>query len=133
MDDIAKIALGVFIGALAAAFSWEGIQAVRLEIAIKKAETEMKKAIATETRRQDEQSRLQEEQRRQREQNANEAAQQQRERLRQIEQAKRDKESAFSRYFQPSETCKADPVQAECANAYMKAKTIFDSQYNPTN
>jgi uncharacterized membrane protein YccC len=132
MDDVLKIALGVFIGALAAAFTWEGIQTVRVEMALKKATDEMKRAsqqaradqqaeqaaqqMAQEAQAKDEQERQKQNQ---------EAAQLQR--LRQ-----HDKEEAWKQFFKPTASCLKDAVQAECANAHMRAKTIFESQYQPT-
>ena len=132
MDDMLKIAVGVFIGALAAAFTWEGIQTVRIEIALKRASDEMKRVTmqaeatnkANQARRQAAQE---EETRAQQERGQRNAEAQQLQRLRQ-----QDKEAAFNRFFQPTENCKKDAVQAACANAFMRANTVFNSQYEPT-
>lgn len=131
MDEVLKIALGVFIGALAAAFTWEGIQAVRLEIAMEQAKMKMQEEIKISKARQAERDRAQYEEQQRNQREAEEARQRQIE-LAQIEiQRKRDKEDAFKKFWQPTPSCKADPVQNECANSYIKAQTIFNSQYVP--
>lgn len=129
MDDVLKIALGVFIGALAAAFAWEGIQYVRVKAALELANQEVKRAAAK-TR----------EEQRQREQQLQDA---ERHRLaveRQIqEQARADaevrkraeaaREAAWQRFYKPSEPCRVDPSTAPCANEYMRRRRLFEVQY----
>jgi regulator of protease activity HflC (stomatin/prohibitin superfamily) len=131
MNDILKIAIGVFIGALAAAFTWEGIQTIRVEIALKKASEEMKRSTeATQARlNAQQQTRTQEQQRIGQEQQAN--AQRAAESQLLDRQRIQDKAEAFKRFYKPTTSCAADPVQMDCANAHIKAKTIFESQYVP--
>jgi hypothetical protein len=132
MDDVLKIAIGVFIGALAAAFTWEGIQTIRVEITLKRLADDAKRATqqmqatqqaqqATQQAMRDGQARDQQERQKQ----AQEAAQ-----LQQLR--KQDKEDAWKRFFKPTESCVRDAIQGDCANAYIRAKTMFESQYQPT-
>lgn len=132
MKDTLKIALGVFIGALATAFTYEGITALRVEIALRNAAKEMNRAAAqAQAESQARQSAL----RTEREKKAQELQQAQRRDIEAAELQKlreKDKAEAFKKFHQPTTACKADPNQIDCANAYIKAKTIFESQYEPT-
>lgn len=132
METILKIAVGVFIGALAAAFTWEGVQTVQVEIALKQASDKMKQtAMEIDARNKAQQIAEQT----QRDKNAREQQQrqQQAEETRQLQSMRDDdKKAAFSRFFQPTPECQRDRAQAICANAYMKARTTFESQYQPT-
>lgn len=130
MDDILKIAIGVFIGALAAAFAWEGIQYVRLQVAAEQAKQEMQRAqrqMREEQRARDQaqaeaDQRRRDTQRRQEEQ-ARAAADARR-------QAERDKEAAWQRFYKPSVACQRDPTTMPCANEHMKARKLFEVQYS---
>jgi uncharacterized membrane protein YhiD involved in acid resistance len=131
MEDTLKIALGVFIGALAAAFTWEGIQTIRVEIALKHASDEIRKANEqAQARSRAQQATAMAEQNRQ----AQEAEDAQRKAIEAADLAKlreKDRAEAFKRFYQPTASCATDPNQMACANAFMKATTVFNSQYQP--
>ena len=124
-----QIALGVFIGALAALFAYEGISAYRMKLAAQDAAKEMKAAVdrqnaaAAQARNRLEQQRQQ--------------AQDQEERQRQAQQAmiaehrerQARKDAAFQRFYKPSASCQADPATVPCANEYMQAKKRFQDTY----
>lgn len=124
-----QIALGVFIGALAALFAYEGISAYRMKLAAQDAAKEMKAAVdrqnaaAAQARNRLEQQRQQ--------------AQEQEERQRQAQQAmiaehrerQARKDAAFQRFYKPSSACQADPATVPCANEYMQAKKRFEDNY----
>ena len=124
-----QIALGVFIGALAALFAYEGISAYRMKLAAQDAAKEMKAAVdrqnaaAAQARSRLEQQRQQ--------------AQDQEERQRQAQQAmiaehrerQARKDAAFQRFYKPSSACQADPATVPCANEYMQAKKRFEASY----
>lgn len=132
MNDILKIAIGVFIGALAAGFAWEGINALVVQQALKEADQQMQGALKLQNEEQ--RQRQQELANRQRleQQRAQQWEEQQQEQMKLSELRRQDKEAAFKRFYQPTPSCKADSSQMECANAYMRAKTTFESQYVPT-
>ena len=124
-----QIALGVFIGALAALFAYEAISAYRMKLAAQDAAKEMKAAVdrqnaaAAQARSRLEQQRQQ--------------AQDQEERQRQAQQAmiaehrerQARKDAAFQRFYKPSAACQADPATVPCANEYMQAKKRFEDTY----
>ena len=124
-----QIALGVFIGALAALFAYEAISAYRMKLAAQDAAKEMKAAVdrqnaaAAQARNRLEQQRQQ--------------AQEQEERQRQAQQAmiaehrerQARKDAAFQRFYKPSSACQADPATVPCANEYMQAKKRFEDTY----
>ena len=124
-----QIALGVFIGALAALFAYEAISAYRMKLAAQDAAKEMKAAVdrqnaaAAQARSRLEQQRQQ--------------AQDQEERQRQAQQAmiaehrerQARKDAAFQRFYKPSSACQADPATVSCANEYMQAKKRFEDTY----
>lgn len=124
-----QIALGVFIGALAALFAYEAISAYRMKLAAQDAAKEMKAAVdrqnaaAAQARNRLEQQRQQ--------------AQEQEERQRQAQQAmiaehrerQARKDAAFQRFYKPSSACQADPATVPCANEYMQAKKRFEDNY----
>ena len=124
-----QIALGVFIGALAALFAYEAISAYRMKLAAQDAAKEMKAAVdrqnaaAAQARNRLEQQRQQ--------------AQDQEERQRQAQQAmiaehrerQARKDAAFQRFYKPSSACQADPATVPCANEYMQAKKRFQDTY----
>jgi len=130
MDDIIKIAIGVFIGALAAAFAWEGIQTIRLELAAERAKQEIQRAQRkmrdeerARTRALQEADRQRLQAQRERDEQSHAVADAQR-------QAERDREAAWNRYYKPSTGCVADPTTIPCANEHMKARKLFEIQYN---
>ena len=124
-----QIALGVFIGALAALFAYEAISAYRMKLAAQDAAKEMKAAVdrqnaaAAQARNRLQQQRQQ--------------AQDQEERQRQAQQAmiaehrerQARKDAAFQRFYKPSSACQADPATVPCANEYMQAKKRFQDTY----
>lgn len=127
--DVFKIALGVFIGGLAAVFTYEAILAYRAEQALRKIEQQAKaqtdRANAEAAKRMQQAAREQQE--------ADQKAEQLRSaralaaRLEAERQARRD--AAWSKFYQPSPSCKMDSGTAACANEYMAARKRFDSQY----
>jgi hypothetical protein len=129
MEDITKTAVGVFIGALAALFVYEGITVLRLEYAVYKAQQHVKaeqaKQRAAEAASRQQQQDLQ--QQRQRDAEAERASQLQR----QQEQAQRDRarQQAWERFYAAPEICKQDPGTVYCANSYMRARRQFEEQY----
>jgi len=132
METILKIAVGVFIGALAAAFTWEGVQTVRVEIALKQASDKMKQT-ATEINARNRANQIAEQTEHDRNAKEQQQRQQQAEEARQLQSLRDDdKKAAFNRFFQPTPECQRDSAQAVCANAYIKAQTTFEKQYKPT-
>lgn len=127
--DVLKIALGVFIGSLAAVFTYEAIVAFRAEQAVRKvlqetkAQTDRINAEAAKRSQQEAQERQEAEQRAEQVRNARALAA----RLEAERQARRD--AAWSKFYQPSPSCKMDSGTAACANEYMAARKRFDSQY----
>lgn len=129
MEDVFKIALGVFIGSLAAVFAWEGITYVRLEIAAERARQE----IARTQREMRDQQRAQDRANAEADQRQRDARQRREDQARAADearrQAERDKAAAWSRYYKPSAGCVADPTTVPCANEHMKARKLFEVQY----
>lgn len=127
--DVFKIALGVFIGGLAAAFTYEAILAYRAEEAIRKASEEIKVQNArtnAEITKQNELDRQAREEERQRVERLR-AAQAMEARLE--SERRQRKEEAWAKFHQPSPNCKLDSGTAACANEYMAARKRFESQY----
>ena len=127
--DILKTALGVFIGALAALFAYEAINALRLEYAarqlVQNLEKEQKNARAQAARQQQQQQ--ENEQQQHEAQQAARMADQLAQRL-ERERSSR-KQAAWTAFYQPSASCRADAVTAACANEHIAAKRRFDAQY----
>lgn len=132
MGDIAKIAFGVFIGIMAANGVEEAIAKWRIEQASRQMVQELKvmqdkERLAEQQRQQyqqQQQERLQLQQQQQRWQ------QEEKERLRQQQLlAVRKKEQAWSNFYQPSYTCRADPSRGDCADAHIRARKSFEAQY----
>lgn len=134
--DVLKIALGVFIGGLLAAFAF----AKYIDWEMSRAVWQFDKAIGRETQRMrsevDQFSQSQERTRQQ--QIAAEQIERDRAALqvrqRQIakqQEAERDarRQAAWERYYQPSAACRADSSTMTCANAFMAAKKRFLEQY----
>lgn len=123
--DVIKIALGVFIGGLLAAFAYEGIVAWRLEQAAKQVSQALKNQQAVQDQSRLEQERLH--------QNRQLAAEQQRQKAAAIHAervaAEKRKEAAWLNFYQPSITCRADPSRGDCADAYIRAKKAFEATY----
>ncbi len=127
--DVVKIAIGVFVGSLLAVFAYEQILAVRVEIAAREASSYLQKQSAQAAAAAERARTLRDEEREERARNDRERAEAQRA----IADAARLREErrrlAWSRYFQPSEACRADPGTLPCANAHMAAKKRFDAEY----
>lgn len=129
LGQIFAIAIGVFIGALAALYTWERIMEWRLERAANTAALQMRdsvKQIDLTNRR------LALE--RQWELQKQEIAEMERKAAavevdRQRRAAAERKEAAWQRFFRPSAACVHDSANIVCANAYMAAKKAFDAQY----
>ena len=127
--DILKIALGVFIGSLAAVFTYEAILAYRTELALRKAQQEIQA--------QTERMRREDANRREAEAEARNAAERDADQLRSARalvqrlEAERQarKDGAWSKFFQPSPNCKIDPGTTACANEHMAARKRFEAQY----
>lgn len=127
--DIIKIAIGVFIGGLAAAFTYEGILALRTEMALRKMQDEIK-AQTDRIERQDAR-------RRQAEAEARDAAEREAEQLRSARalanrletERQQRKDAAWAKFYQPSPNCKIDPGTTACANEHMIARKRFEGQY----
>lgn len=131
MDDVIKIAVGVFIGALAALLTYEGIQTVRAELALRQLNQQAQRTMQN-LQRQEADRRAAESDQQARDQAA--AQQQQRAdndaREWQL-YLKGHREKAWAQFFQPSAKCRQDSGTMECANTYMAAKRRFDQQYQP--
>lgn len=125
VGDIAKIALGVFIGIMSANAAEEAIAKWRLEQASKQMLQELN--AMKESERRAEQHRLQ--------QQKDQQDQQRRLQLeRDLQRQQRDlavkrKEQAWANFYQPSYTCRLDALRADCADAHIKAKRAFEAQY----
>ncbi|KRA06608.1 hypothetical protein [Acidovorax sp. Root568] len=127
--DVFKIALGVFIGGLAAAFAYEAILTYRAEEAMRKAAQEIKAQAArtnAEIAKQNELNQQAKEEERQHMEGLR-AAQALEKRLE--SERRQRKEDAWARFHQPSPNCKLDSGTTACANEYMAARKRFESQY----
>ena len=125
LGDVAKIALGVFIGIMAANGAEEAIAKWRLEQASKQMMQELN--AMKEKERLAEQQRLQ----RQKEQQDQQRRQQlERDWQRQQQElAAKRKEQAWASYYQPSYTCRLDPSRGDCADKHIRARKAFEAQY----
>lgn len=105
VGDVLKIALGVFIGCMASVLTYEKILSWRVEQAAKVVMQELK--LNEEKQAQARELRLQE-QREQQDRLRKQALEKDWERQQQVLAARR-KEQAWSNFYQPSFTCRADP------------------------
>jgi hypothetical protein len=134
MDDVLKIATGVFLGGLAAIFAWEGIHVIALEVAAREAAKQMQAA----TQQAAEQSRLQAEATAKARAAADQAARTQQAQMQrqqadasaQAQAWKEARETAWKQFYQPSEACRVNWT-GECANAFAKAKLDFQAIHGP--
>lgn len=128
-SGVLKIALGVFIGALAALLAYEGITALRVEVAMRNAAAEVQRSADAARAR----TRAQLDAKRSRD--AEEAS-----RAEALERAKslaarlaaereQRRADAWERFYQPSEPCRLDSATLACANEHMAARKRFDAQY----
>ncbi len=132
MDLTWKIAIGVCVGILLAAFSYEAIQAARLRLALEEAKRQASAELLAQQRAQRQAQATAELQRaRQAQASASLAAAQQRAvemaKLAQAE-AREAKEEAWKRFYQPNPACKANWT-VDCANSYIAAKRAFEARY----
>lgn len=129
LADLVKIAVGVFIGGLAAAFAYEGITALRLEYAAQKAVQEIRhqsdRANAQAVQQQRQQMQLQQQQRIDEENARKFEAEQQRASIDRRER----REAAWRAFYIPSQACQEDRTMVACANAHIAAKKRFNDQY----
>lgn len=127
--DLVKIALGVFIGGLAAMFTYEGITAWRLEQAAKKIAADLQReaqALQAQERQralQRDAARREDAERAALQRAADEAV------AREMRALKERKEAAWQRFFRPSEPCRIDSATLPCANEHMAARKRFEATY----
>ena len=127
--DLFKIALGVFIGGLAAMFTYEAITAWRLEQAAKKITADLQRETQALQARERQQALQRDEARRD---ELARAAQQRAEdeaMAREIRERRERKEAAWQRFFRPSEPCRMDSATLPCANEHMAARKRFEATY----
>lgn len=143
LTDVFKIALGVFIGGLLAAFvfnkyiAWEMERAFGPFSAALNRDAKRMGQEATRLFQQSDQQRQQlEQQRQQREaveqiERDAQAEKARQKRLQQQAEADRDarRQAAWERYYQASALCKVDSATLACANEFMAAKKRFLEQY----
>lgn len=125
IGDILKIALGVFIGCMAAVFTYEGVLAWRIEQAMRKINAELNAQEVQQKQAQE--LRLQQQKERQdqqRKQDLEKDWQRQ-----QLVLAQRRKEQAWAAYFQPTNVCRMDPSRGDCADLHIRARKAFELQY----
>jgi len=124
-----QIALGVFIGALAALFAYEGITAYRMKLAAQDAAKEIKatadrqNAAAAQARGRLEQQRQEAQDREERQRQAQEAL------IAEHRERQARKDAAFARFYRPSTACERDPATVACGNEFMQAKKRFEATY----
>ena len=136
LTDVFKIALGVFIGGLLAAFVYTKYMTWEMNRAFGQINT----AVTKETQRMwaDTNQFIQKNERAVQQRVAAEQVEKERmaEQMRQrkIAQQQQDelddrRQAAWERYYQPSAACRADSSTMNCANAFMVAKKRFLEQY----
>lgn len=129
IGDVLKIALGVFIGSMAAVFTYEGVLVWRAEQASRQVMKEFK-ALEEKQKLAQQQRLQQEKEQKERQHRQQEEREQQRQQQRQQQVlAARKKEQAWSNFFQPSYTCRVDPSRGDCADMHIRARTAFEAQY----
>lgn len=128
-SGVLKIALGVFIGALAALLAYEGITALRVEVAMRKAAAEVQRSadVARERAR----SQLDAKRAREADEASRRDASERAKALAARLAAEREQRraDAWARFYQPSEPCRLDSATLACANEHMAARKRFDAQY----
>jgi hypothetical protein len=143
MEDFWKLAGAVFVGGLLSVFAWDTYQTARAKALMQEASEHMIREMQEIKRQSDAQTRA-EQLRRQATQQAKEKAELERaigkaytlqlaQEGRALESDRAEaKKEAFKRYFKPSDACSKDPVQMDCANAFIVAKRDFETTYKPT-
>lgn len=127
--DVLKIALGVFIGGLLAAFTYEGIQAWRLQHAAQQAAEAFKARQAQQDQVRWEQERLRTDREQANEKQRQKAAAAQADRIAADKAKAARKEAAWAQFYQPNVTCRADPSRGDCADAHIRARKVFEATY----
>lgn len=123
------IAIAVFIGATAALIANDQIRLYRLELEANKMAQQFQK---NEAKRAQESNRQREAKERALREKAAAEAQAKRAREEQAAHAKaqeRRKEAAWRQFWQPSEACRRDSAQGSCADQHIRARKIFEAQY----
>ncbi|PIG08634.1 hypothetical protein [Comamonas sp. 26] len=136
LADVLKIALGVFIGSLLAAFVYTKYMAWEMNRALGQVNTALTKETQrmwSETNQSIQRTERATQQRTAAEQIEKDRISEQ-VRQRQIAQQREAeldarRQVAWERYYQPSAGCKADSSTMACANAFMAAKKRFLEQY----
>lgn len=121
VGDIAKIALGVFIGIMAANAVEEAISRWRIEQASKQMMQELNAMKEKEQQRLEQQKAQQDVLRRQGLERDWQRQQQ--------ELAAKRKEQAWANFYQPSYTCRVDPSRGDCADVHIRTRRVFEAQY----
>lgn len=121
VGDVAKIALGVFIGIMAVNGVEEAIARWRIEQASRQMMQELN------AMKEKEQQHLQQQKERQ-DQLRRQGLERDWQRQQQEFAAKR-KEKAWANFFQPSYTCRVDPSRGDCADVYIRTRKVFEAQY----
>lgn len=128
-SDIGKIAAGVFIGALAAMFAYEGVSALRAEYALNQLAQQAQQAMRADRER----MRVEQESGAARQQQQQAQAQALQDARDLAQRLQRDREqrraNAWADYYRPSPPCLVDSATMACANEYMAAHKRFDAQY----
>ena len=134
--DVLKIALGVFIGSLMAAFVYTKYMAWEMEQTLGPVNAKLNreaKRMSEETSRLFQQAERERQQREATAQIERDAQIEFARQKRQQQQAEADRDAkrqaAWERYYQPSASCVADSSTMTCANAFMAAKKRFLEQY----
>lgn len=127
--DVLKIFIGVFLGGLAAAFTYEAVVEWRIEQAAKKAMTEFQRQMDKTNADMERQRRAEEKARTQ----AEEEAARKRSALALVDRLERErkarKDAAWAQFYKPSPNCQVDSGTHACANEYMAARKRFESAY----
>ena len=127
--DVLKIALGVWIGGVIAALTYESILAWRVQYAAHQAA----QALKVQQAKEDEAWLERERQRQRRELNdekqRQKAAAAHAERMAADKARAARKDAAWLQFYQPSATCRADPSRGDCADSHIRAKKVFEATY----
>ena len=133
LTDVFKIALGVFIGGLLAAFAYTKYMAWEVEYSLRQATAEIQK----QAKQQAERSRKQADEERQRREaqvqqavaDSQKAAEVEMRAQQQQQQHDSEMRAAWSHIYRPSAACKADQTTLACANEHAAAHKRFTEIY----
>ncbi len=136
---VTQIAIGVFIGSLAASAVVWGVFEARVRWQLHQAETylrEQAERSAAQIRQSQDAARqraLAEQARRDAEvQRSAEAQRLEQESKRLASEAAQRKDEAWKRYYRPSPGCALAGQSMECSNEFIRAKRAFEAQYRPS-